>query len=101
MTVLEEQFHLFEIDEENEDFMKIKIDNGPIQTPLDTSLIFIIVDPRNKTIWIYHGEKVNIRKKFIAAQKAPNIRDSYGVDFRIVVVDEGSEPLEFKEIVGL
>ena len=100
MNILEEQFHLFEIDEENEDFTKIKVDNGPIHTPLDTSSIFIIVDPRNKTVWIYNGEKVNIRKKFIAAQKAPEIRDLYGIDFRIVTVDEGNEPTEFKEIVG-
>ncbi len=101
MNILEEQFHLFEIDEENEDFMKIEVENGPIQTPLDTSSIFIIVDPVNKIVWIYHGKNVNVRKKFIAAQKVPNIRDNYGIDFKIVAVDEGSEPSKFKEIVGL
>ena len=101
MNILEEQFLLFEIDEENEIFTEIEVENGPIYTPLDSASIFIIVDPVNKTIWIYHGEKVSIRKKFIATQNAPNIRDRYGVDFKIVTVDEGSEPPEFKQIVGL
>ena len=101
MNILEERFLLFEIDEENEEFIEIEVEDGPIYTPLDSSSIFIIVDPINKTVWIYHGEKVSIRKKFIATQKAPNIRDRYGVDFKIIAVDEGSEPSEFKEIVGL
>jgi len=101
MNILEERFLLFEIDEENEDFIKIEVEDGPIYTPLDSSSIFIIVDPVNKAVWIYHGEKVSIRKKFIATQKAPNIRDMYGIDFKVIAVDEGSEPSEFKEIVGL
>jgi len=101
MNILEEQFLLFEIDEENEDFIEIEVGDGPIYTLLDSSSIFIIVDPVNKAVWIYHGEKVSIRKKFIATQKAPNIRDRYGVDFKIIAVDEGAEPSEFKEIVGL
>jgi hypothetical protein len=101
MNVLEEGFLLFEIDEENEIFVEIEFETGPFYTTLNSSSIFIIVDPVNKIVWIYHGEKVSIRKKFIAAQKTPNIRDMYGVDFKIVVVDEGSEPPEFKEIVGL
>ena len=101
MNILEERFLLFEIDEENEEFIEIEVEDGPIYTPLDSSSIFIIVDPINKTVWIYHGEKVSIRKKFIATQKAPNIRDRYGVDFKIIAVDEGSEPSEFKEVMSL
>ena len=101
MNILEEQFLLFEIDEENEDFKEIKDIVEPIYTLLDSTSIFIIVDPVDKDIWIWHGEKTNIRSKFIATQNAPTIRDRYGVDFKIVAVDEGDEPSEFKEIVGL
>ena len=39
--------------------------------------------------------------KFIATQKAPTIRDKYGVDFKISAVEEGEESSGFKEIVGL
>ena len=101
MNIIEGQFLLFEIDEENEDFTEIEIEEGPIHMFLDTSSIFIVVDPVDKKVWVWHGEKVNIRQKFIAIQKAPNIRDMYGVDFRITVVDKGSEPPEFKRLVGL
>jgi hypothetical protein len=101
MNVLEGQFLLFEIDEENEDFREINNNNEPIHTIFDHFSIFIIVDPLNKEIWMWIGENASIRKKFIATQNAPNIRDKYGIDFRIVTVDEGNEPPEFKEIVGL
>ena len=100
MTILEEQFLLFEIDEVNEDFREIEEINGPIHSFLVSSSIFLIVDPVSKQIWTWLGKDANIRKKFIATQKAPEIRDLYGVDFRIVTVDEGNEPTEFKEIVG-
>ncbi len=101
MNILEEHFLLFEIDEENEDFIEIEVEDGPIHVLLDSSSIFIIVDPLDKKIWIWHGAKAGIRKKFIATQKAPEIRDRYGVDFKITVLDEGSEPAEFRELVGL
>ena len=101
MTVLENQFLVFKIDEENEDFIEIKVVDVPIHELLHKFFIFIIVDPKEKSVWIWHGEKASIRKKFIAAQKAPEIRNNYGVDFKIIAVDEGNEPIEFKELVGL
>jgi len=100
MNILDEQFLLFEIDEENEEFREIKDINGPIHTLLDSSSIFLIVDPIDKEIWIWNGKKAGIRKKFISSRDAPNIRDRYGVDFKIVAVDEGDEPSEFIEIIG-
>jgi hypothetical protein len=101
MNISEEQFLLFEVDEKNEDLREIKelVDN--IYKLFDHFSVFIIVDPLDKEIWIWMGENASIRKRFIATQKVPTIRDRYGIDFKIVTVDEGSEPLEFKEIVGL
>ena len=101
MTILEEQFLLFEIDEENEDFKEIEVEDGSIPILIDNFSIYLIVDPVNKEVWIWHGEKASIRKKFIAAQKATEIRDNYGVDFKISAIDEGSEPAEFKNLGGL
>ncbi len=75
--------------------------DGAIHTIFDEFSIFIIVDPLDKEIWMWIGENASIRKKFIATQNAPNIRDRYGVDFKIVTVDQGNEPPEFKEIVVL
>ena len=101
MTILEEQSLLFEIDEENESFREIKEINGPIHSHLVSSSTFLIVDPISKQIWTWLGKETSMRKKFIATQNTANVRDLYGVDFKIVAVDEGSESSEFKEIVGL
>lgn len=101
MTILEDQFLLFEIDEENEDFKEIEVEEGSIQMYLDHFSIYVIVDPVNKGVWIWHGENASIRKKFIAAKKAPEIRNNYGVDFKITAIDEGNEPPEFNMLVGL
>jgi len=101
MSALEEQFIVFIINEEEECFDEIDLLDDPIYTALDTFFIFVIVDPKEKELWIWQGEKANIRKKFIATQKAPEIRDEYGVDFKITSIDEGSEPPEFNKLIGL
>ena len=101
MNVLENQFLVFKIDEENEDFVEIKVEDVPIHKLLHKLFMFIIVDPKAKSVWIWHGEKASIRKKFIAAQKAPEIRNNHGVDFKIIAIDEGNEPPEFKILIGL
>lgn len=101
MPILEEHFLLFELDEENEVFREIRNINAPIHPYLVSSSIFLIIDPIDKHVWLWHGNDASIRKKFIASQNAANIRDGYGVDFKIVAVDEGSELSRFKEIVGL
>ncbi|MBY8979618.1 MAG: hypothetical protein KGD72_04460 [Candidatus Lokiarchaeota archaeon] len=101
MNILDDQFLLFKIDEENEDFIEIKVEDVPIHKLLHKFFIFIIVDPKEKSVWIWQGEKASIRKKFIATQRAPEIRDKYGVDFKISTIVEGSEPPEFKNLIGL
>ena len=101
MNMLEEQFLLFEIDEENENFREIRDIDAPIHTLLVSSSIFLIVDPVGKEVWTWLGKNASMRKKFIATQNAANVRDMCGVDFKILAVDEGSEPSEFKKIVGL
>jgi len=101
MNFLESQILLFEIDEKNEDFREIEDKERKIHTIFNPFSIFIIVDPVDKEIWMWIGANASIRKKFIATQRAPDIRDKYGVDFKIVTIDQGNEPPEFKEIVGL
>jgi hypothetical protein len=97
--MLEKQFLLFKIEEEKEDFVAIEIEDKPIHALLDSNYIYIIVVPIDKEIWIWHGSNATIRMKFIATQKAPKIRDKYGVDFKISAVEEGEESSGFKEII--
>jgi hypothetical protein len=101
MSILDGQYLVFEIDQVNEVFREIECIDGEIHAIFDSSSIFIVVDPRGKEVWLWIGEKASIRKKFIATQSAPSIRDKYGIDFKIVTIDQGNEPLEFKEVVGL
>jgi hypothetical protein len=101
LSILKEQFLLFKIDEEKEELEEIKITVSLLYTLLDSKFIFLIVDPIDKEIWIWHGRNATIRMKFIATQRAPEVRDRYGVDFGISAVDEGDESPKFKEIVGL
>jgi hypothetical protein len=99
MDLLEEKILLFEIDEENETFNEIEKEDMFIKELLDSSSIIIVVDSIDKVVWLWEGKNAGIRKKFIATQNAPSIRDRYGVDFKIITVDEGDEPLEFMEII--
>ena len=99
MSMLEKQYLLFKIDEEKESFEAIEIEESPIHALLDSNYIYIIVIPIDKDILIWQGTNATIRMKFIATQKAPQIRDKYGVDFKISAVEEGEESSGFKEIL--
>jgi len=63
MNLLEEQFLLFEIDEENEDFRETIDIEASIHTLLVSSSIFLIIDSVDKKVWILHGRNASIRKK--------------------------------------
>ena len=101
ITKLEKEDLVFEINEELEDFQKLDIEEGPLYSILKPDSIFLFLDQNNKQIWIWHGRHAEIRKKFIATQSAPKIRDKYGIDYKITAVDDGKEDLAFKIFLGL
>ena len=100
MTELERNINVFLFDEDLEDFIKNENRDSLIEE-LDTRLVYLIVDPEDKIVWIWNGAETNIRMKFIATQKAPLIRDEYGIDFKIIGIDENDEPSEFKDFLGI
>ena len=69
---------------------KIKI---PIYEILDSDFIILIVDPFLYRVWIWCGSNTTTRMRYIATKLA---RNKYGKGFKIVPIEEGSEPLEFK-----
>lgn len=101
ITELEKQILVFEIDEELEQFKKLEIEDGPMYKILKPDSIFLFLDEENKQIWLWHGRHAEIRKKFIATQSAPKIRDQYGIDYKITAVDDGKEDIMFKVFLGL
>ncbi|MFX1322722.1 MAG: hypothetical protein ACFFBZ_00145 [Promethearchaeota archaeon] len=101
MSELEKHFQVFEINDELEDFQKLEVDEGPLYKVLRPDSIFLFLDPSNKQIWLWHGRHAGVRKKFMATQSAPKIRDNYGIDYKITAVDDGKEDLTFKVFLGL
>jgi hypothetical protein len=100
MSELEEELLIFSLDEESEEFRVAKEIEEPIYQNLNSNSIYCFVDSDNKTIWIWHGKNANVRKKFIAVQYAPIIRNKHGIDFKITGIDEGDEPMDFKTFIG-
>ena len=96
MNELQVPYILLKLDVQAEKFEKINIEGENFQTVLESDFIYIIVDSIDKNVWIWNGKKANIRMKFIASQYASEVRDCYGIDYKICSVDEGDESEDFK-----
>ena len=94
MTELDKRFIIFKFDEEGERFQIDSVDEN--EEIFHSNLVVIIVNHPDKLIWIWQGKNSNIRKKVIATQEAPKIRDMYGIDYKISAIDEGIETEKFK-----
>ena len=62
---------------------------------LKSSEVFIFVEEGRKEIWIWIGEKADVRTRFISSTVASEIRGHYGMTFRIRSADQGGEPDDF------
>ncbi|GEM_PF-2846426 len=69
----------------------------PHQLEFSSSDVFIVVDEDGRTIYVWKGSNSSVRRKFISAQSARNLKVKYGPSYKIVVMDEGSETDDFKE----
>ena len=93
---------VFQLDAIAEKFDKVDIkEETPLSELLYHDLVLLFVDPKNKIIWILKGREASTRMKFLAAQLAPNIRDTFAIDYTINSIDDGDEPPEFKKLCGL
>ncbi|MFW9850000.1 MAG: hypothetical protein ACFFF4_12755 [Candidatus Thorarchaeota archaeon] len=62
---------------------------------LDSTKVVCIVDDETKSIYLWKGTQAGIRKKFIGARVATNLRTEYGFHFKVRPLDEGEEPPTF------
>ncbi|MFX1422107.1 MAG: hypothetical protein ACFFB2_07265 [Promethearchaeota archaeon] len=63
--------------------------------------VFIIVDENARKIFIWKGEKAPVRRKFISAKSAQQMRaEEYGMVYRIESLDPGLEGADFLAIFG-
>ncbi|MFX1516150.1 MAG: hypothetical protein ACFFC6_07570 [Promethearchaeota archaeon] len=63
--------------------------------------VFIVADENARKIFIWKGEKAPVRRKFISAKAAQQMRqEKYGMVYRIESLDPGLEGADFLAIFG-
>ncbi len=62
---------------------------------LDSTKVVCVVDDETKSIYLWKGVQAGVRKKFIGARVATNLRTEYGFHFKVRPLDEGEEPPTF------
>lgn len=97
-----EKILVFQFNDELGEYQELELEGDiPLYELLDPDFILLFLDPKRYRVWIWQGNNTTTRMKFISAKIAPNIRDRYGIAFKITSVDEGSETAGFKAMVGL
>ncbi len=68
---------------------------------LESTKVICIVDDETKSIYLWKGTQAGVRKKFIGARVATNLRTEYGFNFKVRPLDEGEEePTFFTALEG-
>ncbi|NWF96060.1 MAG: hypothetical protein HXY34_07930 [Candidatus Thorarchaeota archaeon] len=62
---------------------------------LDSTKVFCIVDSTNKSIYIWQGRNADVRRRFVGAQVATNLRSEHGLHYRVRAEIEGEETSGF------
>ncbi|MFW9845043.1 MAG: hypothetical protein ACFFEV_10740, partial [Candidatus Thorarchaeota archaeon] len=62
---------------------------------LKSTIVICIVDDETKSIYLWKGSQAGVRRKFIGARVATNLRTEYGFNFKVRPIDEGEEPPTF------
>lgn len=62
---------------------------------LTSTIVVCVVDDETKSIYLWKGSQAGVRRKFIGARVATNLRTEYGFQFKVRSIDEGEEPPTF------
>ncbi|MHA1903224.1 MAG: hypothetical protein ACXADL_01445 [Candidatus Thorarchaeota archaeon] len=62
---------------------------------LSSTKVVCVVDDETKSIYLWKGTQAGVRRKFIGARVATNLRTEYGFQFKVRPLDEGEEPPTF------
>ena len=97
-----EKILVFQFNDELSEFQELELEEDvQLYELLDSDFILLFVDYKRYRVWIWQGNNVTTRMKFISARLAPSIRDRHGIAFKITAVDEGNETDVFKVMLGL
>ncbi len=90
-----------EVLEINDDGTSSKLSiSGNIKDSLSSDKVVLIINDRKKVIWIWKGVNARVRKKFIAAKQAQEIKGNRGLTFKIESIEHGEEPKDFIKLIG-
>ena len=93
---------LFKLNVQEETYDELETnEEHPLNEQLKSEDIIFIVDAEHSRVWVWEGTNVNIKMKFLSTQIASKIRDRHGITYTITSIDEGNEPKELKELLGL
>ncbi len=93
---------VFRFNNQEGEFEELRLDpRMPLFRLLNPHSCLLFIDEAHFRAWLWQGRDCSTRTKYIAAKKAPNVRDRFGPWLRITMVDVGDEPLAFKILVGL
>lgn len=67
---------------------------------LDSNKAFCIVDDSTNSIFLWKGRLTNVRKKFVGAQVASNLRAEFGHHYKVHPEEEGEESSAFLSALG-
>lgn len=96
------KIRIFEFNDKKGEFEELEVDPElPLYKLLDSESILLFIDPKYKRAWFWIGNNTTTKMKFHAVYSSYPIRDRYAFGHKIVSVNEGDEPREFKIMIGL
>lgn len=84
------EIEIYRLDDEGE-LTPINLD----KKELKSKDVLLIADDKSKTLWLWKGSKINVRKKFLSARAAVQLNSQKGRTFKSTAIEEGNEPEEF------
>lgn len=97
----EPMIRAYQLSEESSEFEEIEVESGiNLQDLLDPTLIIYFIEPGKYRSFIWTGREVSVRMKFVAAQKASQVRDQISPAIRITTIDQDQESTEFQVFIG-
>jgi hypothetical protein len=97
-----EEIKVYQLNEEEAEFEELELDADVNYSDLfNSKVILLFIKGSIFRGWIWNGTEVSTRSKFIAAKRAPIIRDQISPAIRISAVDEGEEDIGLLVTLGL
>ncbi len=63
--------------------------------------VVIVVVEKQRKIYLWKGKQSSVKKKFVGARKASDLRAEWGLSFKVVPMDEGEEDGDFLGLLGV